>query len=74
MRIGSWILFVIILIFEGTITSLHLVLVFLLCLMVMKKAEWVFLLAFLSGIVLDMFRVRPIGTGDRHETVRSVVR
>ena len=62
MRIGSWILFILILLAEGMITSLPLVLIFLLCLMVMKRAEWIFLLALASGIVLDMVRIRPIGT------------
>lgn len=61
MRIGFWILFIITLILEGTVTSVPLVLVFLLCLMVMKRAEWIFLLAFLSGITLDLFTLRPIG-------------
>lgn len=62
MRIGSWLLFILLVLIEGTMTSLPLVLIFLLCLMVMKRAEWIFLLALVSGVVLDIFTLRPIGT------------
>lgn len=62
MRYYSWILFLLLLFIEGTVTSFPLVLIFLLCLMVMKRAEWIFLLAFLSGVVLDILSLRPLGT------------
>lgn len=61
MSVISWILLLCVLLVEGTITTVPLTLIFLLCLMVMKKAEWVFVLALFSGIVLDIFAVRPIG-------------
>ncbi len=48
-------------IFEGVLTTLPVALIFLLCLMVMKRQEWIFPLAFLSGIILDVFSFRPIG-------------
>jgi len=62
MRFGSWIVFIIAVLLEGTLTSLPLVLIFLLCLMVMKKADWIFALALVSGVLLDIFSLRAIGT------------
>ena len=61
MRIGSWIVFITVLLIEGTITAIPLVLIFLLCLMVMKRAEWIFLLAVVSGVMLDILSLRPVG-------------
>lgn len=42
-------------------TALPLTLIFLLCLTVMKRQEWIFLLAFIAGILLDVFTFRPFG-------------
>jgi len=62
MRLLSWFIFVLIVIFEGVITSLPITLIFLLCLTVMKRQRWIFTLAFVAGILLDVFAFRPIGT------------
>ncbi len=61
MRIASWILFLLFIFIEGTVTSFPFILIFLLCLMVMKRAEWVFLVALLAGILLDLLALRSIG-------------
>lgn len=47
---------------EGTMTSLPLVLVCLLCLTIMRRDASVFLFAVISGIVLDVLSLRPIGS------------
>jgi cell shape-determining protein MreD len=61
MRIVSWILFIVVVFVEGSLTTMPLTLIFLLCLTVMKRHEWILPLAFMSGIILDIFSFRPIG-------------
>jgi cell shape-determining protein MreD len=61
MRLLSWLVFLLLVIIEGVLTTLPLTLVFLLCLTVMKRQEWIFLLAFSAGILLDVFLLRQIG-------------
>ncbi len=61
MRIASWIVFILLVFIEGTVTSFPFIPIFLLCLMVMKRAEWVFLLALIAGVMLDFLSLRPIG-------------
>lgn len=61
MRFISWILFGFVVILEGTVTTLPLTLIFLLCLTVMKRQEWIFFLAFVAGLVLDSFALRTLG-------------
>ena len=61
MRLFSWLLFFILVLIEGSVTTLPLTLIFLLCLTVMKRQEWIFLLAFSAGILLDVFSFRQIG-------------
>ena len=61
MRFGFWFLFLGILVLEGTVTTIPLVFIFMLCLTVIKKAEWLFPLALFSGIILDILTVRTIG-------------
>ncbi len=57
-----WILLFIFTIFlEGTVATLPLVLVGLLCLTIMKRESIVFVFAFLSGLILDLLTVRSIG-------------
>ena len=46
---------------EGTITVLPLVIVSLLCLTIFTRNTIVFIAAFLSGILLDAFALRPLG-------------
>jgi cell shape-determining protein MreD len=54
-------LVVIALILEGSLTSLPLVLLSLLLFRIATKSSNGFLLAFLAGILLDVFLVRPLG-------------
>ena len=54
-------LVVIALILEGSLTSLPLVLLSLLLFRVIMKGNNGFLLAFLAGIILDVFLLRPLG-------------
>ncbi len=54
-------LVIIALILEGSLTSLPLVLLTLLLFRIASKSNNGFLVAFLSGIILDVFLVRPIG-------------
>ena len=61
MRLLSWFIFLFLIVAEGILTTLPLTLIFLLCLTVMKRQEWIFPLAFISGILLDIFAFRIIG-------------
>jgi cell shape-determining protein MreD len=61
MRLLSWLIFLLIIITEGVLTTLPLTLLFLLCLTVMKRQEWIFPLAFTAGVLLDFFALRPVG-------------
>jgi hypothetical protein len=60
-----FIIFGILLIFslllESTVTTVPLVLVCLICLLIIKRNEVVFLYAFLAGLFLDIFAVRNLG-------------
>lgn len=46
---------------EGTITTVPLVLIILLCLTLIKREPWIFALAFICGIILDTMTLRPFG-------------
>jgi len=46
---------------EGTVTTLPLTLVCLLCLTIYKREGIVFLIAFLAGLLLDILRVNMVG-------------
>lgn len=61
MRILSWLIFFLLVIIEGSVTTLPLTLIFLLFLTVVKRQEWIFLLAFVAGILLDVFAFHPLG-------------
>src|SRR6185436_14584869 len=54
-------LLVMLLFLEGTITTLPLVLIYLLCLTILKRDGGVFFVAFLAGIFLDLLMVRALG-------------
>jgi cell shape-determining protein MreD len=54
-------LFVIVLLLEGVVTTVPLVLIFLLSYTIIKQDETVFLLALLAGIVLDLLTLRLVG-------------
>ena len=49
------------LLFEITLINTPIVLIFLLCLLVIRKERWVFAIGFVSGILLDILLVRQIG-------------
>ncbi len=49
------------LILEGALISLPFVFILLLIILIKKKESWVFLLAFLFGILLDALSLRPLG-------------
>ncbi|CAN5203797.1 hypothetical protein BH11PAT1_BH11PAT1_1720 [soil metagenome] len=53
--------FTIALLLEGIVTTLPLTLLALIILLLQKRAEWIFLLAFGSGLVLDILTLRPLG-------------
>lgn len=55
------IILIVALFLEGTITTLPLVLVGLLCLTIMKREPMIFVVAFLSGLILDLLTVHPVG-------------
>ncbi len=46
---------------EGTITSIPIVLDMLLIFYILKRKSSLFILAFISGIILDVFEVRALG-------------
>lgn len=54
-------LFFVSLLLEGTVTTLPLVLLFLLALGIARQDEAVFILAVLAGILLDILALRPVG-------------
>lgn len=53
--------FFLLLLLESTILSLPLMLIYLLCLLVVRKDAMVLVLGFIAGILLDMLLVRHIG-------------
>ncbi len=71
MADGKWsmenmIIFLFILLFisvllEGTVTALPLVLICLICMTIVMRDSFIFLPAFIAGILLDAFALRTIG-------------
>lgn len=57
----GFLLFILVLL-EGTVTTLPLVFVFLLCALIVKRRRMVFYAAFIAGLFLDLFTVRTIGS------------
>jgi cell shape-determining protein MreD len=55
------ILLLLVIFFEGTVTTLPLVVVLLLLLMINRRDGVVFILAFVSGLLLDLLRLQPLG-------------
>ena len=53
---------ILIIFFEGAVTSLPLILIFLLCAMIIKKNLALFPIAFFAGILLDILQVRTVGS------------
>lgn len=61
MLISLFILFVFSIFFEGALSAVPLVLVCLICLTISMRSSLLFLLAFVAGIMLDAFALRPLG-------------
>ncbi len=61
MFIFLLILLLIAIILEGSLTTLPLVLICLLCLTIIKRDAFGFLIAFIAGLLLDTFALRPLG-------------
>jgi len=61
MRNLLFILFIVSILIEGTVTNLPLVFVSLVILTIAMRNLFLFFLAFLAGIFLDVFALRPIG-------------
>ncbi|HEX8931722.1 MAG TPA: hypothetical protein VF810_01045 [Patescibacteria group bacterium] len=61
-----FLLFVILLIFsilfEGTVTTLPLVMICLLCLTILRREVNIFFIAFLAGLILDIVTVKTLGS------------
>lgn len=57
----SFILLIIFLLLEGTVTYLPLTLILLLCLVIVNRSVFIFILAFFAGLLLDIFRLQPLG-------------
>jgi cell shape-determining protein MreD len=54
-------LLIILLILEGTLTTLPLVMLYLLCMTILKRDAGVFVVAFFAGLCLDLLAVRTLG-------------
>jgi cell shape-determining protein MreD len=61
MLTAVFILLGIAVIVEGSLTSLPLTLVMLLCVTIIKRDETVFIAAFIAGVLLDVFALRQVG-------------
>jgi hypothetical protein len=61
MIVFLFLLLIISLFLEGTLASLPLVFVCLLCLTIVLRSSVLFLVAFLAGILLDVFALRSVG-------------
>ncbi len=61
MKLAATIIFLLSILLEASVTTLPLVFLTLLCLAVLIRKEWIFALAFLTGIILDTFSFRTIG-------------
>jgi cell shape-determining protein MreD len=61
MKFAATIIFLLSLVLESSVTSLPLVFLILLCLAVLARKEWIFVLAFIAGIVLDALSFRALG-------------
>lgn len=56
-----WPIFIVAFFFEIVLTSVPLVFIMLLNLFIFSKKEWIFILAFLTGILFDILSIRTIG-------------
>ena len=56
------VILLILLVLESTLLSLPLSLIFLICLLVLRKDRTVFILGFMCGVLLDILLVRNVGS------------
>src|SRR5882724_4709879 len=61
MKFLLGILLAIFILLEGTVTTLPLVLVFLLCITILKRDGVIFPIAFVAGLLLDLLTVQTVG-------------
>jgi cell shape-determining protein MreD len=62
MKVLAVFLLFLALILEVSITTIPLLLLVLLCLMVLIKANWLFILAFIFGLIFDLLAFKTLGT------------
>ena len=61
MKLAATIILLLSLFLESSVTTLPLVFLALLCLAVLTRKEWVFVIAFIVGVLLDAFSFRALG-------------
>lgn len=61
MKLTATIIFLFSLFLESSVTTLPLVFLTLLCLAVLTSKEWIFVIAFIAGVLLDALSFRALG-------------
>ncbi|HSX09630.1 MAG TPA: hypothetical protein VLF93_05735 [Candidatus Saccharimonadales bacterium] len=61
MIVFLFILLIVSVVLEGTVTALPLVLICLICMAIVMRNSFIFLSAFIAGMFLDAFALRPLG-------------
>lgn len=61
MKLTATIIFLLSLFLESSVTTLPLVFLTLLCLAVLTSKEWIFVIAFIAGVLLDALSFRTLG-------------
>ena len=61
MKLTATIIFLLSLFLESSVTTLPLVFLTLLCFAVLTRKEWIFVIAFIAGVLLDAFSFRALG-------------
>jgi len=61
MKFAATIIFLLSLFLESSVTTLPLVFLTLLCLAVLTREEWIFVIAFIAGVLLDALSFRVLG-------------
>ena len=61
MKLAATIILLLSLFLESSVTTLPLVFLALLCLAVLTRKEWIFVIAFIAGVLLDAFSFRALG-------------
>lgn len=61
MKLAATIIFLFSLFLESSVTTLPLVFLTLFCLAVLTRKEWIFVIAFIAGVLLDALSFRVLG-------------